>query len=83
MYPEKIFMGCVAHATDLFLKDIGKTQRKNGGAGPCPGTSAVIQKALMASNVINGSNSVRSALAKVQTDAGKTTSSKCKDCKSK
>ncbi|KAF5826351.1 hypothetical protein DUNSADRAFT_3458, partial [Dunaliella salina] len=45
--------------------------RKSGPEGPCPGTAAVIEKAIMASNVVNGSSSVRAALAKVQQHAGR------------
>jgi len=63
VYQDRMFLGCIAHATVLFLKDISKTQRKRKGAGPCLGTSAVFKKALMAFDVINGSNSACSALA--------------------
>lgn len=70
-FPDKIFLGCNAHAMDLFLKDLNKGKKKNGEPGPCPGVASVLSKAVMASNVINGSRAVGSALAEKQRAAGK------------
>ena len=69
-YPDKIFLGCTAHFLDLNLKDMAKPKMSNGTSGPCSGVANVLQKAIMASNVINGSSSVRAALAAKQEEAG-------------
>lgn len=69
-FPDKIFLGCNAHAMDLALKDLNKGKKANGEPAPCPGVAAILSKAVMASNVINGSQSVRAALTEKQTETG-------------
>jgi len=70
-YPHLIVVGCAAHSFDLVLKDFGKVQKKDGSCGPCPKLASVLQQAVMASNVINGSASIRFALARKQEEEGK------------
>lgn len=63
-YPKAFFIGCKAHEMDLAIKDLYTGKHRPGCIGDtgATGVSKVLQTAVLISNVVNGSETVKAML---------------------